>query len=304
MRKFTASFCVALMVAMGGCKDNESINAKPETSLQNTSADQFSNVDGLNIRYKIEGKAGYPVLVLLHGFTSSLESWDGLTAALKDEYQIVRFDLPGHGLTGADPQNRYSHKDFVDAVHGLIGALDITKPVLVGNSMGGNTAWRYAATYPNEIDKLVLVDASGFALNGLSDEPLPLSPMLESYFLKPTKFAVNYGLKTQYTDVKNIPDGRADEILKMMMLPENGEAFVEIYKVFTLPDPTEKLANITVPTLIIWGEKDNVVPPSHAKLFDAVLPNSQIAIIENSGHVPHEEKPQETAKIITTFLNQ
>lgn len=170
--------------------------------------------------------------------------------------------------------------------------------------MGGNTAWRYASTYPNEIDKLILIDASGFPLNGLSDTPIPLPPMLENYFLKPTKFAVNYGLKNQYADAGKIPEGRADKIREMMKASGNGEAFVEIYKVFTLPDPTENLAKITAPTLIIWGEKDGVVPANHANLFDAALPISQVAIIENTGHVPHEENPQQTAKTITAFLNQ
>jgi len=304
MRKFTVSFCVALMAAMGACKDSKNINTNPDKSLQNISYNQFANVDGLNIRYKIDGKTDGPVLLLLHGFTSSLESWDGLAAELADEYKIVRFDLPGHGLTGADPQNQYSHTDFVSAVHGFIGELGLTKPTLMGNSMGGNIAWRYAATYPDDINKLILIDASGFPLNGLSDTPLQLPPILEGYFLKPTKFAVNYGLKNQYVDADKIPAGRADKILEMMTKPGNGHAFVEIYKVFTLPDPTSELAKITAPTLVIWGEKDGIVPPEHAKLFDAALPISQVTIIENTGHVPHEENPQQTAQEIRRFLNQ
>ncbi|MBL4869723.1 MAG: alpha/beta hydrolase [Robiginitomaculum sp.] len=304
MRHFAMVLGLVFAITLMGCKAQEPAVGGFETSVQKTSADWYQIVDGLNIRYKIEGDNAKPSLVLLHGFTSSVESWDGLVAELEGNYQIIRLDLPGHGLTGPDPKHRYAHEDFVNAVHGLVKELNINNPTLIGNSMGGNTAWRYAATYPNEIANLILIDASGFPLNGLSETPLPLSPALETYFLKPTKFAVNYGLKNQYAKVAKIPDDRADKILEMMKSPGNGDAFVRIFKTFTLPDPTHELSKITAPTLLIWGEKDAVIPVSHAKLFGEAITNSEVEIIENSGHISHEENPVQTAAIINKFLTE
>lgn len=304
MKNIKLILIASIALGFSSCKAKELDKPEPEISVQTVTGDQYLKANGLKIRYKIEGQEGKPALVLLHGFTSSLESWDGLTSGLKRDYQIVRLDLPGHGLTGPDPMGRYGHSDFVSTVRDFLGELGIKNPVLIGNSMGGNTAWRYAAQYPEDVSGLVLIDASGFPLNGLSDEPLALPPMLESYFLKPTKLAVNYGLKNQYADAGKIPNGRADKILEMMECPGNGDAFVNIFKVFTLPDPTEKLSKITAPTLIIWGEKDGVVPAEHGKMFHSAIPNSKLSIIENSGHVSHEENPAQTAKLIKDFIKE
>lgn len=296
-----SAFCLLGLI---GCEAKQANKTLSETPAQTIVSAQYITVDGLKVRYKINDQIDKPTLVLLHGFTSSLESWDGLAAELMSNYRILRIDLPGHGLTGPDPMRRYAQDDFVSTIRNLINEFELKKPTLIGNSMGGNTAWRYAARYPDDIEKLVLIGASGFTLNGLSDQPKSLPPMLENYFLNPTKFAVHYGLKTQYADTKKIPAGRVNQILEMMTMPGNGEAFVEIYQAFTLPDPTKKLAKITAPTLIIWGENDRVVPPNHANLFGNALYNSQISIIENTGHVPHEESPQQTAKAIRAFLDQ
>lgn len=302
MNKKSFITCMLLAAVFAGCGADQSKPSKPAMSVQDVSTDKYLNVNGLNIRYKDEGRRTGRTLVLLHGFTSSLETWDGLVEALGKDYRIIRFDLPGHGLTGPDPNSRYSHEDFVRIVHGLISQLKLDKPVLVGNSMGGNTAWRYAATYPQDLSGLILIDASGFSLNGLGDEPIPLQPALKNYFLNPTEFAVNYGLKTQYADAGKISKTRAENILAMMR--GNGDAYVKIYKGFTLPDPTSKLGKIITPTLIIWGEKDSVIPPSHAQLFQKAIPNSEVRMIENSGHVSQEEHPAQTAQIISDFLNK
>lgn len=304
MKKVGWILGAALLMGVSACKAKQPNKAEPEISIQAATADKYLNIDGLKVRYKVEGTSDKPTLVLLHGFTSSLESWDSFVTELEGNYRIIRLDLPGHGLTGPDPKHRYGHENFVNAVHGLVKELNLDKPILIGNSMGGNTAWRYAAQYPEDISGLVLIDASGFPLNGLSDEPLALPPMLESYFLKPTKYAVNYGLKNQYADAGKIPKGRADKILEMMNTPGNGEAFVEIYKGFTLPNPTAKLSKITAPTLIIWGEKDGVVPADHGELFHSAITNSKLNIIENSGHVSHEENPAQTANLIHDFLSE
>ena len=268
------------------------------------SGDRLAEINGLKVRYKISGKAQNPTLMLIHGFTSSLETWDWLVPELSKDFQVIRFDAAGHGLTGPDPKNQYSHNGRVETVLGLMQYLNLEKPTIIGNSMGGNTAWRVAALHPDKVNKLVLIDASGFPLNGLSEKPLEINPAMKNYLITAPKAIVSYAVNGMYADPTKIPTTRIDQIVDMMQQDGNGEAFVNIFETFTLPDPTTMLNNISAPTLILWGAKDATVPPEHAALFNQAIPNSEVFIFENVGHVPQEEEPQLTANKIIEFINK
>ena len=268
------------------------------------SDDRFAEINGLKVRYQISGKAENPTLLLIHGFTSSLETWDWLAPELSKDFHIIRFDSAGHGLTGPDSTNNYSHVSRVETALGLINHLKLEKSTIIGNSMGGNTAWRIAALHPDKISKLILIDASGFPLNGLSDEPFEINPAMKAYLMNAPKASVTYAVSGMYADPTKIPTSRIDQIVDMMQKEGNGEAFVKIFEAFTLPDPTALLNKISVPTMILWGAKDATVPPNHAALFNQAIPNSEVFMFENVGHVPQEEEPQLTANKIKEFINK
>lgn len=280
---------------------------KPELELSepsaNSSVDRYADIDGVKIRYRVEGDNNKPALILIHGFTFSLETWSQLVPELEQDFQIILFDLPGHGLSGSHPQGNYSHDSRVGIVYGLIDSLKLNKPSLIGNSMGGNTAWRTAVSYPDLIDKLVLIGASGFPMNGLGDEPVPVPLAMQAYLKNAPKAGVTYAVKTMFSDPTKIPHSRIDQIVDMMQHDGNGEAFVKTFESFTLPDPSQMLAEIKAPSLILWGAKDITVPPAHAALFDQAIPDSKVIMLENIGHVAQEEDPALTAKIIKEFLS-
>ena len=147
-------------------------------------ASKFIAIDGIKVHYRDEGQ-GTPVL-LIHGTGASLHTWDAWAEELSKSYRVIRLDLPAYGLTGADPQKRYLSTDYVALINKLTQALGIERLHLVGNSLGGLVAWLYASTYPDAVDRLVLIDPSGFPFDQtpavIRLAKLPVFNLLLRYF--------------------------------------------------------------------------------------------------------------------------
>ena len=120
---------------------------------------QYIDVQGMSVHYRIEGNWSAPALVLIHGTAASLHTWDAWVDYLAPHFKIVRFDLPAFGLTGPSPARDYSKEAYVEFLNNFTQEIGLTSFHLAGNSLGGDIAWNYAATYPEKVDKLVLVDA-------------------------------------------------------------------------------------------------------------------------------------------------
>src|SRR6266545_7777412 len=133
-----------------------------------TPPSRFVDVDGMRVHVREHGSG--PALLLVHGSSSSLFAWEGWAAELSGAYRVISFDLPGHGLTGPHPSDRYSHADMADFVDHLATTLGLVRFSLAGNSMGGHVAALYALAHPERIEKLILVDAHGLP----REEPPPL----------------------------------------------------------------------------------------------------------------------------------
>ena len=154
---------LALLVLLTGCA-SMGMASRPLSELTNhytTDESRFIAVDGLRIHYRDEGSG--PVLVLLHGVASSLHTWDGWVAEMKDQYRIIRLDLPAHGLTGPDPGvERYDTQYMVEKLDRFLDKLGIERLSLAGNSLGGFISWNYALQRPQRVDKLILIDSAGY----------------------------------------------------------------------------------------------------------------------------------------------
>jgi len=124
---------------------------------------QFLAVAGMQIHVRDEGPRNDPApVVLLHGTSASLHTWDGWAAALRDQRRVIRLDLPGFGLTGPNPANDYSLDSYVQVVTTLLNQMGVRRFVVAGNSLGGGIAWSLAHAHPLRVDRLILVDASGY----------------------------------------------------------------------------------------------------------------------------------------------
>ncbi len=310
MKRFVWLLALVLLVAGGavwlllgpvedaGVETAEAV----DSPYWNAATDRFVDVDGVTARVRVEGPNDAPVLVLVHGFSHSLESWDGWAADLLADYRVVRMDLPGHGLTGPDPQQRYSVPQTVDFLAGLLDALEIEQAHLAGNSLGGLVAWRYAADHAGRVDRLVLVSPGGFSINGVTEDPVPVPIGVSFYLTQAPEAMVAAATGALYGDVSRLDPTVPERVHALMRREGVGEAMVERLEVFTLPAPEADLARVMAPTLILWGERDAMVPVEHAALFEAVLPDARLVTYPDLGHVAQEEDPARTLVDVREFL--
>lgn len=283
----------------------------PVEILKEKYANEFSKfveIDGMQVHYRVEGK-GMPI-VLIHGTGASLHTWDDWTLKLKENYQVIRMDLPAFGLTGPNKSGDYSIKQYTQFLEEFVVKMKLDSMFLAGNSLGGNIAWNYASKNPEKVQKLILVDASGLPTN----KPQPWifkmakTPVLSKLFLYITpRSIIEDNLKQVYEDDTKISDALITRFHDMALREGNRKAFVDRAKIdFTTSEASKKeqLQNIQTPTLLIWGAKDTWIPLDNGKRMDALLPNSKLVVLQNSGHVPMEENPKESFKVLNDFLHQ
>ncbi len=263
---------------------------------------KFTSIQGSYIHYRDQG-SGMP-LILLHGIGSSLHTWDGWAEILKSDYRVIRLDLPGFGLTGADSTNDYSMKRYISMLHSFLESLDISDFYLAGNSMGGWIAWEYTLDHPKHVKKLILIDAAGFITPDNPPKPMRLSQKFKKVTTKGApKFMIRKSLKQAYGDKRKVTKELVDRYFELNSRPGNGLAFYTIVTAKHQPR-TSGLTQIKVPTLIMWGSEDKKwIDVSHAYLFEELLTNDQLIIYDGVGHLPMEEAPQQTAEDARQFLS-
>ena len=303
IRKASIFLYLLLITAAVGCGSGDSISIE---YLNDTYADEnskFIAIDGATIHYKDEGN-GTP-LVLLHGIGSSLHTWDGWTSELSNDFRIIRLDLPGFGLTGADSSGSYTMERYIRVLHLFLDNLGVDEYYLAGNSLGGWLAWEYALDHPTGIKKLILIDAAGFITPDNPPKPLRLSQKFKKMTTQGApKFAVRKFLKQAYGDRSKVTDELVVRYYELNNRPGNGTAFYKIATADYHPRST-RLPEIQIPTLIMWGAEDKKwIDVSHAALFEELLPNDEVIIYEGLGHIPMEEDPIKTAQDARRFLSQ
>ncbi|MBM3650160.1 MAG: alpha/beta hydrolase [Alphaproteobacteria bacterium] len=265
---------------------------------------KFVDVGGVRAHVREQGNPdGIPV-VLIHGSMGSLHMWEGWARELGKQARLISVDLPGHGLTGTWPRDEYTIDAYADFVEVLVDALNLDRFVLVGHSMGGAVAWTFAATRPDRVSQLVLVDAAGYPRSGEAPLPIRLARMpvvgdLGIYF-KPDRL-VRRSLAEVYADPAMVTPDRIKRYAELQRFPGNRQATLQRARTQEPPDPTP-LKRLDVPTLIIWGGKDRWVPVADAFRFQNDIKGAQLEIFEALGHNPMEEDPKATAAAVAAFL--
>lgn len=307
MKKFLFGLVIVagLVIAAGGLLVWRASQGLAPSELERaymTPADRFVEVAGARVRVREEGQADAPAIVLIHGFTHSLETWDGWAAELKDRYRVIRYDLNGHGLTGPDAQERYSPAERADFIGDVMDALGLETAVIAGNSLGGLAAWRFAHDNPERVRALILISPGVFSLNGVSDKPAEIPAAMKAYLLTAPEAGVRASAAIIYGDDSKITDARINAMRDMMRRRGNGEAMIRSLEEFTLPDPTQLLSEIRTPTLIEWGEADVVIPSSQGAQLAALLPDARLIAYPGVGHAAQEEAPVQTAADAGAFI--
>ena len=272
---------------------------------------KFIQLDGLqqgiNLHYRDEGLSSVdnpdaPVLFLLHGIMASLHTWDGWVEHLKNDFRIIRVDIPGFGLTGPYSDGIYNVERSVDMLDQLSDKLGIESFFLAGNSMGGYISWNFAATHPEKVKRLILVDAAGYPFKPPMMLELLRTPVLKDSisFMTP-RFIVTQTLNEVYGDSSKVTDETIDRYHQLMLREGNREAVVDVFASIAHVD-SSKIKQLTLPTLIQWGEADVWIPLANAEKFAADIKEAKVITYPGIGHIPMEEIPQKTANDAKEFL--
>jgi pimeloyl-ACP methyl ester carboxylesterase len=276
----------------------------------------FIDIKGQTVHFRDEGprhdgSAGTPPpLLLIHGTASSLHTWEGWAKALKGQRRVISFDLPGFGLTGPFEgqyeRDNYHGDIYARFVLDLLDALKVQQVVIAGNSLGGEVAWRTAVMAPQRVAGLVLVDAVGPRFTpqavplGFQLVRVPVLGRLGEFAL--TKGLVAEGLHSVYGDPSRVTEALIDRHYELALREGNRRALGLRVRQMVNGEQEERINAIRAPTLLLWGSRDRLVPPSVGQDFARRIAGSQLVMLEGLGHVPQEEDPARSLAPVKTFL--
>ena len=268
----------------------------------------FVDVAGMKVHLRDEGPPDDPSpIVLIHGTSASLHTWDGWADALKSKRRVIRFDLPGFGLTGPSPDGAYTMESYVRFVTAVLDKLGVQRCVLAGNSLGGNVAWKTALALPQRVEKLILVDAAGYPLQptsvpiGFRVARIPVLNQLLRFTL--ARSVVESSVRNVYGDPAKVTPALVDRYYELTLREGNRAALVQRLKEsLGTEESAARIKTLKVPTLILWGGRDRLIPPDNAARFHRDIAGSELEIFDVLGHVPHEEDAERTVASVMRFL--
>lgn len=278
-----------------------------------SAASRYVDLPGnVRMHYRDEGSrdADAPTLLLIHGFSASLHTWEPWVQRLGDTYRIVSLDLPGHGLTSAPAGYQANIEAYRDVVEAFVRAQQLERFILAGSSMGGNVAWQYALAYPGRVEGLILVGASGWedARYASGDEPpvfrllrSPIGPLLMQ--LDSTRL-VRQGLEASFYDPAFVDDAMVTRYAELARAPGHRDMLLQITtgrRTFATPEMLQPLASI--PVLVLHGDTDRLVPPEHGQNFANAVSSATLVMYENTGHIPQEEIADRSAADVRAFVD-
>lgn len=265
---------------------------------------RFIDINGLRVHYRDQGEGR--AVILLHGTGASLHTWDGWVRELAGRYRVIRMDLPAFGLTGPTEEGDYSMAFYTAFLKDFLDKTGVESCVLAGNSLGGRIAWNFSWMHPDRVDKLILIDPAGMPRKTPTPFVLKIAgnPLLK-HILKHAALRglVEKSLREVYGDPEKVTPELIDRYYELSLRPGAREAFGRraalLYR-----DNTDKLSEIKIPVLILWGEKDAWIPVEDAELFKNRLVDAEVIVYPGLGHVPMEEAPEQTVRDALLFMKK
>lgn len=267
-------------------------------------------VHGEDVAYRLDGQG--PVLVLLHGIAGSSDTWVPAMQLLRHDFTVLAPDFLGHGRSGK-PLGDYSLGNQASGVRDLLHVLDLDRATVVGQSFGGGVAMQFAYQFPERCERLVLVDAGG--LGREVSWLLRLTTLPAAEYVMPLIFpalARQWGDGvTRWLGDHGIRNARATEMwraYRSLVDPDNRRAFVRTMRAVIDPGGQSVSAvsrlylAARMPTLIVWGEDDRIIPVSHAHQAHEAIPGSRLEIMPGVGHFPQVEDTPRFVDLLVDFV--
>lgn len=272
---------------------------------------RFVEIEGLKVHYKTTGE-GEPTLILLHGFGASTFTWREVIEPLGDVGTVIAFDRPAFGLTERplsweEGENPYTPDAQVALLMGLMDQFGVADAVLVGNSAGGTVAVHAALTHPDRVAALVLVDAAIYSGGGTPSwiRPLlqtPQADQLGPLLARQIEVRGDAFIEGAWHDPSKITPEIRSEYRRPLRAQNWDQALWELTKASRNLNLEERLGELTMPSLVITGDDDRVVPTEQSIRLARELPQAELVVIPDCGHVPHEECPKPVLDAMRPFL--
>lgn len=268
---------------------------------------RFVELDGMQVHIRDTGPRADPVpVVLLHGMSSSLHTFEGWQTALQGERRVISVDLPGFGLTGPSPQGDYRIDAYTRFVLRLLDTLGVKQVVLVGNALGGEIAWQTAVLAPDRVSKLVLIDADGYQPSVLS---MPIAFQIASMRglrwvserILP-KAMVAASVRSVFGAPSKATQDKIDRYFELNLRVGNRRALFQRMDQAQFGNNATLIRRVSQPTLVMWGERDEMIAPEHGTLFCQDIQRCRLVTYPALGHLPQEEDPEGTLPDLVSFL--
>lgn len=276
--------------------------------MQQMPQDQYVQVGNIKTRHWSLGDQGSPI-VFIHGIGSAIETWALNVEALAQQHRVYALDLVGSGRSDK-PLGSYSLVALAEFVKGFADVMGLDRLSLIGNSMGGGVALQFSLSYPQQIEKLVLVNSLGLGQAVSWSLRLANLPLVDRFY-KPTRSSTALTLKQAVENQALITDEWIDRFYDLLSLPGAPEALIaqiranvdwsgvrrEVYQPIV-----DRLSTITAPTLVVWGKQDQILPVAHAQVAMQQLPNARLQLFDPCGHWSNFERAVEFNRLVSEFL--
>lgn len=262
----------------------------------------------VRLHVRDSGPRDAPAIVMLHGFGASLHTWQAWAEVLQVDHRVIRFDLPGSGLSPPDPSGAYTDTRSMQLLLALMDQLGVPRASVAGHSIGGRLAWQFAAAHADRVDKLVLLSPDGFASPGFAYGQAPEVPasfkLMRWVLPRPL---LKMSLEPAYADPGlALSDELTTRYFELMRAPGSRDALLARMGQTVLVDPRPVLSRIRAPTLLLWGEQDQMIPISNSADYVKAVPDVTLLRLPGVGHLPQEEDnpaaPGVALKAVAEFL--
>lgn len=257
---------------------------------------RFTVVGELKIHYRDEGPEDAPTIVMIHGIADSLHVWDNTVNLLKNDFRIIRFDVPGFGLTGPVPEKEYTPQVWINYLDGLLAKLKVKKAHLMGNSLGGYIAWNFALARPAKVESLFLLDPAAFPVSRAPwvVELARWYPVRQITTATTPRLLVSRAIHEVYGDDSLVTEEIIDRYYEMMLRKDNRHSYMDVFrKILDLKNvyPIE-LAELETKTMVVFGEEDEWIPPSQLESWQKEVPHVKTNTYPGVGHTPQAESAE------------